>query len=189
MKFLIAVSSLICLVTQPVHVRDERYVDALVSTQRLVAYSEDGAADATVVNVGANNSGVVEKPIPEVRAIVMLGAKAVPILIAHLDDTRLTNATFGRNNVRVPVGHVCLDILMHIIKAPGILNEDCADDGLGACLREGYYFRPDAYARNGRRIIARPEVFRVKRRWQRAYRRGHIKYQYPERWTLPNHSL
>lgn len=182
MKFLITISFLICLATQSVQAQGNRYIDALVSAQSLVAYSDDGAADATITNVGANNSGIVENPTPEVRAIVKLGEKAIPLLIAHLDDTRQTSATFGRNNVRVPVGHVCLDILTHIIKAPRTLIEDCADDGLGAWVREGYYFRPDAYARKGSRFIARPEVSRVKANWQRAYRKGNIKYQYPEWW-------
>src|SRR5205085_1769406 len=102
------------------------------------------------------------------------------LLIAHLDDTRLTSAAFGRDDPqRVPVGHICLDILTNIIRAPRILVIDCADDGLGACIREGYYFRPDAYSHRGNRIVARSDVYRVKRNWQRAYRRGHIKYQHP----------
>lgn len=171
MKFFIslAVMLLMCLTAQA---KGNQYIDALVSAPSLVAYSGDGAADATVT----------ENPAPAVRAIVNLGAKAIPLLIAHLDDTRLTSATFRRNDVRVPVGHVCLDILTHIIKAPRILIADCADDGLGACIREGYYFRPDAFSHNGSRLILRPAVSRVKRNWQRAYRRGYIKYQYPEWW-------
>jgi hypothetical protein len=58
----------------------ERYIDALVSATHLVVYSEDGAADATVV----------ENPVREVRNILRMGAKAIPLLIAHLEDTRIT---------------------------------------------------------------------------------------------------
>ena len=169
----LAVIFLICLMAQSGQAKGNRYIDALVSAPSLVVYSDDGAADVTVI----------ENPVPAVRAIVNLGAKAIPLLIAHLDDTRLTSATFGRSNPqRVPVGHVCLDILTNIIKAAKILVENCADDGLGACVREGYYFRPDAYSHRGSRFVARSEVFRVKRNWGRAYRRGNIKYQYPEWW-------
>jgi hypothetical protein len=172
MKYLIIVSFLICSAAQSVEAKANRYIDSLMSAPSLVAYSDDGAADATVT----------EKPVPAVHAIINLGAKAIPLLIAHLDDARLTAATFGRNNIRVPVGHVCLDILTHIIKAPRILIADCADDGLGACIREGYYFQPDAFSHKGNKSIAPLEVSRVKRNWQRAYRRSYIKYQYPKWW-------
>jgi hypothetical protein len=154
--------------------RPDKYIDALFAAPRLVTYSHDGAADNTVTAAG--------EPIPEVRAIVNLGRRAIPLLIAHLDDTRPTSARFGRDNLSVPVGHVCLDILTNIIRARRILVEDCADDGLGACVRDGYYFRPDAYARRGGGLVARPEVSRVKRNWQRAYRRGYIRFRYPEWW-------
>ena len=153
-------------------------IDALTTAPSLVVYSADGAADATVT----------ENPPPQVKAIVNLGPKAIPLLIAHLNDTRPTAARFqyyiGRKeqDIPVPVGHVCLDILTYIIKAPKVLREDCADDGLGACVERGYYFPPDAYIRKNGKFIARAEVYRVKRNWQRAYRKGYIKYQYPKWW-------
>ena len=145
-------------------------IDALTSAPSLVTYSEDGAADATVT----------ENPPPEVRAIVELGAQSVPLLIAHLDDARPTSAKF--NGSPVPVGHVCLDILTNVISAPGILIKDCADDGLGACIAGGYYFRPDAFARRGSGFMAGHQVSRVKANWQRAYRRGGVKFKYPAWW-------
>jgi hypothetical protein len=146
----------------------ERYIDALVSAAHLVVYSEDGAADATVV----------ENPVREVRNILRLGAKAIPLLIAHLEDTRITAAKFGRSQAQgVPVGYVCLDILSNIVMSKSILIDDCSDDGLGACVRDGYYFRPDAYSRENGRIVPKSEVFKVQVRWKRAYRNGKIKYR------------
>jgi hypothetical protein len=160
-----------------------RYIDALVSAPILVTYSNDGAADMTVTEVGADQAGVVRNPLPEIRNIVHLREKAIPLLIEHLDDTRLTSARFDANNPRaVPVGHVCLDILTNIIDAPKILRKDCPDDGLGACIQRGYYFRPDAYILKGSSCQARPEVARVKQNWLRAYKKKYIKYKYPAWW-------
>jgi hypothetical protein len=148
-----------------------RRIDTLVSAPHLVVYSDDGAADATVVN----------NPVAEVRSILQLGAKAIPLLIAHLGDTRLTAATFGRGQAqRVPVGYVCLDILSNIIWSKRILVADCSDDGLGACVRDGYYFRPDAYLRKSGKLVPQSQVFRVQAKWKRAYRNGYIKYKHLE---------
>ena len=71
-----------------------KYIDALVSAPTLVTYSDDGAADMTVMNVGTNEMGFVERPLPAVRDLVRLGPGATPLLIAHLDDARLTSAKF-----------------------------------------------------------------------------------------------
>jgi hypothetical protein len=161
----------------------DRRITALAAAPSLVTYSDDGAADVTVMEVGENDRGAVEKPIPEVSAIVKLGAKAIPLLIRHLDDTRLTSARFhGRP---VPVGHVCLDILTSIIIAPKVLVKDCPDDGLGACIKRGYYFRPDAYGIGKDKQMARPEILRVQSNWWRAYRGGRIRFRYPS-WWKPN---
>ncbi len=190
MKFLaaLAIAFLVCPNAQAAQAKGNRYIDALVSAPALVAYSEDGAADATVTEVGANNSGVVEHPIPEVRAIINMGASAIPLLISHLDDTRLTSATFNGGfmrgtSIRVPVGHVCLDILTHIIGVnPHVFIKECADDGLGGCIKHEYYFRPDEYYPAGREYMAREGVYVVKVNWFRAHRKGLIKFKYPTWW-------
>ncbi len=133
--------------------------------------------------MGSNALGIVENPIQSVRDIVNLGADAIPLLIAHLDDTRPTSAIFDTNRPKpVPVGHVCLDILTHIVQGPGILIEDCADDGLGACIKRGYYFRPDAYTRAERRYVAHSDVQQVKLRWHQAYMKGRVRFRYPPWW-------
>jgi hypothetical protein len=152
--------------------RTAHYIDALVSYPNFGRiYVEDGAADGSVTSSGS--------PPQAVKDILDLGPKAIPLLIAHLDDTRLTSATFEGGftwgkPIRVPVGHVCLDVLMHIIgENRYIFDWECGDDGLGACVKEGYYFRPDEfYPVNKNEYIARLGVRVVKSNWQRAYRRG-----------------
>jgi hypothetical protein len=172
----------------------DRHIDALISAPTLVTYVDDGAADASVTNVDASstNVGIVENPIPSVRDIINLRQRAIPTLIVHLDDTRLTAARLcsyypgGRKECApVPVGYVCLDILTNIVRAPRIIENECGDDGLGACIEATYYLRPDAYVHKGERFVARPEVHRVKSNWQRAYRKRYLKYQYPEWWKHP----
>lgn len=169
----------------------DEHIDALVSALILVTYVEDGAADASVTNVDANSTQVriVGNPIPSVRDIVNLGRRAIPLLIAHLADTRLTKAKLcsyyprGKKEcIPVPVGYICEDILLNIVAAPKIITAECGDDGFGACVENGYYFRPDAYIKKGGKVYARAEVRRVKSNWQRAYRNGYIKYQHPDWW-------
>ena len=50
-----------------------RYFDALANEPKLVTCSDDGAADATVTEVGSNATEIVENPIQSVRDIVNLG--------------------------------------------------------------------------------------------------------------------
>jgi hypothetical protein len=199
MNHLIAAAITVLCMFFPSHVEaqeyaaanDERYIDALISAPILVTYVDDGAADSSVTNVDANSNRVrvVEEPIPSVRDIINLRQRAIPILIVHLDDTRLTSAKLcsyfpgGRKECApVPIGYVCLDILMNIVKAPKIITNECGDDGLGACIESAYYFRPDAYVRKSDRFVAGAEVHRVKSNWQRAYRKRYLKYEYPEWW-------
>jgi hypothetical protein len=163
-----------------------RFIDALVSAQFQYSYGCDGAADGTITIIGSNDMGIVENPAPEVRNIVNLGSSAIPLLIAHLTDTRLTPLTFvcGSKTMRVPVGYVSYDILNHIVrdKRPRFNREDCAGDGLCACEVEGYCFRPDDYIRGLRGYVPRKIVHRVKANWLRAYQKGYIRYHYPEWW-------
>ena len=150
----------------------EELVDALASAPDLhVLYMEDGASDATVT----------ERPAAEVERIVKLGADAVPLLIEHLDDDRLTAATFDtsqgqgkpRLTGRATVGYVCLDILMSMTDSPDVFigGEECCDDGLGANVRPGFYYRPgDASG---------PDAVRAKAEWRKAYREGKLKFRLP----------
>jgi hypothetical protein len=87
-----------------------------------------------------------------VRAILDLEPSCIPVLVAHLDDQRLTSAKFDGGRfahapIQVPLGYICLDILLHATSGNAVHVADCADDGLGACVRSGYYFRPDILRR------------------------------------------
>ncbi|MDQ3816698.1 MAG: hypothetical protein M3362_03275 [Acidobacteriota bacterium] len=172
MRYLIVVLAVLALGTLTLagQAGSSQRINALTSAASLVVYSEDGAADASVT----------ENPPAQVRAIVNLRSRPIPLLIAHLDDARPTSAKL--NGKALPVDYVCLDILTNIISAPGILIKDCADGGLGACVDDRYYFRPDAFARKGDGFVASCEVARVKANWQRAYRRGGVKFKYPTWW-------
>ena len=142
-----------------------KYVDALAAAKDLrVAYNDDGAGDGSVL----------QSPVPEVKDVLNLGSEAVPLLIEHLDDTRLTVAVFNgreQRNKRVPVGHICLDILTGSVDAPVAKIEDCADDGLGACVDADFYFRPNE--------ASLKKIKEVKANWQRTYRDGKVKFAYP----------
>ena len=166
---------------------DESLIDALVAAPELVTYGEDGAHDATVLALYLQNVDEVIPPRKEVRDIVALKDKAIPLLIGCLDDTRPTSAIFiggyvsGKPYPKVPVGHVCLDILIHIAKNLDDNDKDCprGESELGACIKDGFYFRPDDYdGRGGERAIVRI----VKASWLKAYRNGRVKYDYVVTW-------
>src|SRR5215831_4349476 len=98
-------------------------------------YSADGAGDGTLTYKGEilQSTGANLKPDARVKAVVDLGASAVPFLIAHLDDTRPTRTMF--EGKPTPLGHMALDILTHIIKRTDVVFvKDCDQDGLGACI-------------------------------------------------------
>lgn len=167
----------------------ESYVDALVCSSNLhVVYGDDGAADATVMQAGEVEPRIKEDIAPEVRNIVELGSKAIPLLIQHLDDRRLTSAIFhtyrGRTESmkQVPVGHICLDILMATTKAPKIIEYGCGDDGLGSCVDGGFYFRPDDYHLENGELKGNAIVYAAKKNWQKAYKKGWVKFDYPIWW-------
>jgi hypothetical protein len=114
--------------------------------------------------------------------IIEFGSSLVPICIDHLNDTRLTHATYLTTTVPqrampVPLGFLCQDILIAVVKdSPRINVPDCADDGPGACIRKGFFFRPDSYHVVGNIAHALPIVKKVKSNWERAYRAGIVVY-------------
>ena len=144
--------------------QQEQLITALTHTDLKIHYQDgDGASDATVM----------QTPLPLIRQIINLKAAAIPLLIKHLTDQRLTNATFRNRKLRtnqVTVGYICLDILTSISKGGDIQIQDCADDGLGACYNFRYYFLPDAKP---------TERKKIQRAWVKAYQTGKIKFQYP----------
>jgi len=157
------------------HSSNERdgLVSALLDAEFGRVYADDGAGDGTITNKGELiESGPDVKPDSRVKAIVDLGAEALPLLIKHLDDIRPTRIVFEKKPT--PLGHVALDILTHIVKeTPTVFVVDCADDGLGACIKPGYYFRPDA---------SFAQMRAVKEKWRKTYQRGQLEFRYPHWW-------
>ena len=142
-------------------------------------YVEDGAADASLV----------EHPEPRVKAIVDLGEKALPLLIDCLVDVEPTAAiaiTYPqrvKHSTHVPLGYLCLDILMGITDGPDVYVEECADDGLGACVWNDFYFRPDVYATHQDASLSRAQVAAVQRKWRHVLATGKIWFVYPAWWA------
>jgi len=172
-----AVSLIFCLALgvatpqdRPAARGEEDHIEALLQAPLGTWYANDGAADATVT----------EKPIPEVRRLVDLRDNVVPLLIACLDDPRPTQAVYLEKNQHypVPLGHVCLDILTHVVRSPQIHYKDCRDDGLGACIAEPFYYEPGIMmSKDSGKIMGA-----VKSRWEAAYRDGKLKFVYPSWW-------
>jgi hypothetical protein len=157
-----------------------RYIDPLLQVNNLgTDYFEDGAADATVIFP----SGDLPRA-PPVAELVHLGTKSLPLLIDCLSDGRLTKIQFEGNAItrkmNVPIGYVCLDILMNVVPGKPASEPDCADDGLGACMNYRFYFRPDDYeACTAADCLPRPWVLIVKGTWRNAYLAHHLKFQNP----------
>jgi hypothetical protein len=163
----------------PAHGNDD-LIMALVNARLGTDYHEDGAADATVTAIATSDTSR-QTASAEVRAIFDLGPRCIPLLIAHLDDQRLTKTRFDGRSVKgapiqVPLGHICLDILLHATQGRAVHIEDCPDDGLGAGVRQGYYFRPDVLRGRGGLAAMR----RVKARWRQAYKAKRIRFKYPD---------
>jgi hypothetical protein len=150
-----------------------------------ISYFEDGAADASVLFPESNQKPYEYlMPAEPVAALVRLRDKGVPILIDCLSDGRITRMRFGGNTItqpmNVPVGYVCLDILMQEVQGNQVSGPDCAYDGLGACMKTGFYFRPDDYYRcTERNCLLRPWVLVVQETWRKAYLAHRLRYRNP----------
>ena len=126
-----------------------KYIDPLLQAKDLgIHYYDDGAADATVL-IPESDKVPLDSPSDAVLAFVRLARGSIPLLIDCLDDGRLTTVLFDGNAttraMHVPVGYVCLDILMGVTHGKPAHVPDCSDDGLGACMETPFYFRPDDY--------------------------------------------
>lgn len=163
-------------------VNNENLITALVTSKNLPGrFGDDGVFVNTLLE---------DDPTPrEVRRILKLGAKAIPLLIAHLDDTRLTRMRFccsgeaGEHNVTV--GDAALDILKRIVvnSAP-MFDPKCVKDraegnevGEASCLEEHYEFSPPSFSGRGRSRRPTREVRIAKQNWQKAYARKKIRYR------------
>ena len=139
------------------------------------------------MNIGANNLGIVDSPPVVLANIVNLKERAIPLLIEHLDDVRPSSTIFhcGGPAQRVPIGYVCYDILISIVKdtAHQILIPDCEDDGLCACAHHGYCFRPDDYIMDHGFFKVKPIVAIVKLNFKQAYKKNRFSYVCPTWWA------
>lgn len=152
------------LYATPSQIDHEKLICDLAAVNFGEVYDDDGAADGSVTDESRVASLADENAFAPVRSILDLKDQAIPLLIEHLDDLRPTLIKF--NGKPVPLGHIALDILIHIAANDRVLIPDCADDGLGACYEAAYYFRPDA----------EPDQMRkVKIQWRRLYRKGVLK--------------
>ncbi len=164
----------------------EKYIAPLLSVKDFgMHYYDDGAADASVI-YPSSASNVYERPLDPISSLIRLGKKSHPLLIDCLSDERLTAVWFAGNTttreMRVPLGYVCLDLLMHVTESKIVFEADCANDGLGACVNTGYYFRPDDYfhcAVGWEKCVARPWIAVVQKNWARLHKQRRLQFHNP----------
>jgi hypothetical protein len=163
-----------------------RYIDPLLNvTDFGTSYYEDGPADASVLFPESSHPPYgYQLPAGPVITLVQLRSRSIPLLVDCLSDGRVTRMRFGGNTItrsmNVPVGHVCLDILMGEVRGSPVSDSECADDGLGACMNYGYYFRPDDYYEcTERDCHPRPWVLVVQRTWRETYLAHRLRYRNP----------
>lgn len=116
-------------------------------------YHDDGAGDDSIVQMATAMEG------PTGNSAI------IAELVDHLQDCRDTRATLssGGKKTVVPVAYLCLDLLcFHFFAADNNVRiSEFGDDGLGAGVRDTFYFRPDVLeAPNGI-----DQVRRVAQRW------------------------
>jgi hypothetical protein len=121
---------------------------------------------------------------PEIKRLLKLKARAIPLLIAHLDDTRRlpmgTNYIDGRS-YPITIGAACYDILTLIIRQDArFFNKKCLKNleeaTTGSCARQRYTIFPWDFWQ-GEKLRVKPSVGRAKQNWLAAYRNGQIHYQ------------
>jgi hypothetical protein len=153
-----------------------------------------------VTGIFADDAMYLYAQTPEIQEIFALGKKAIPLLIAHLDDRRLTrvrasSATFEKTEeFQVAIGAACFDLLSCIIRQDArFFDEDCLKDlreqGEGhtsSCANARYAVFPEDFWAGmkevrkdlweGKTLVVRKKVVQAKRRWQKAYRNRQIRY-------------
>lgn len=163
-----------------------RYIDTFLDVKDFgTNYFEDGAADATVLFPEDTHAPYGQlRPAEPIVALLRLREKAFPLLIDCLSDARITRIHFDGNNMttsmNVPLGYVCLDILMNFAAGKPVSDRNCADDGLGACMNNGFYFRPDDYYGCSKtECTLRPWVIVVQRNWRSQYLAHRLRFHNP----------
>jgi len=163
----------------------KKYIEPLLKEKDFgTHYVEDGAADASVLTPTERSPTFhLDRPSDAVIELVRLGAKSVPLLIDCLGDGRLTSVRFDGNTItkamNVPVGYVCLDIMTGSVRGKPVSDMPCGSDGLGACMNNGFYFRPDDYwkCREKDRCEPRPWVTVVQGNWRLQFLQNRLRFQ------------
>jgi hypothetical protein len=123
---------------------------------------------------------------PEIKRIIKLGPKAIPLLIAHLNDKRLLHIEtiyFDDNGgrYRVTIGAACFDLLTLIVRTDSrFFDQKCLkglDEGrTSSCSKPAYRILPEDFWHRTTLRVQR-SVLRAKHNWARAYRKHEIHYE------------
>ena len=140
---------------------------------------------------------------PEIQAIFALGKNAIPLLIAHLDDKRLTGvstslATFERTEeFQVTIGAASFDLLNYIIRKDAqFFDQKCLkelseqEEGhTSSCANKKYAVFPEDFWAGekqdsrgiwrGTTLVVKKKVVGAKQRWQKAFQKNQIQSQMP----------
>ena len=122
---------------------------------------------------------------PEIKRILKLGPRAIPLLIAHLDDQRLLSVgTTYPEYYTVTVGAACFDILTLIVRTDTrFFDQRCLkglDEGrTSSCSKPGYRILPEDFWRK-KTLRVRRSVLRAKQNWANAYRKHEVLYEAPD---------
>jgi hypothetical protein len=162
----------------------QKYIEPLLQEKDFgTHYVEDGAADASVLTPMSRRGTTLhlDRPSDPVIRLVRLGAKSLPLLIDCLSDGRIASIRFDGNTItkpmNVPVGYVCLDILMGSVRGSPVSVVECGYDGLGGCMNLGFYFRPDDYRGCLNQCEPRPWVTLVQRNWRQQFLQNRLRFQ------------
>lgn len=156
--------------------KGEALIDALMAYPFGEIYSEDITRPSSITYAGKkvaeNVDGVI--PVPAVRAIADLGDPAIPLLISHLTDQRLSRAEY--QSQPVPVAYLALDLLLHMtdMNDERVIVPGCEQHGLGDCMQPEFYFGPDTKDPN--------TMASVQKDWYDENKKEPIKFVYPTWW-------
>lgn len=132
------------------------------------------------VRDGASDYGVEVQDDPDVWR---LGTReAVPTLISHIADQRLTKVVYREvepgtgkpRSTAVPLGYLCLDILLQLsLRDSPPIVESGDDGGWRAHTDERFYFAPDALTRPDGPLVMK----QVRQAWREAFEGGQLKFR------------
>lgn len=153
----------------------EKLITALVNSESVAGYyGDDGIS--------------IIFEAPEIQRILKLGSKAIPLLIAHLDDRRVLNMATNPNSsgvgYQITVGAASFDLLTLMIREDArFFDKKCLkelSEGMEAplcyCVKKAYYVNYEDFWYE-EKIRVNPRVIRAKKNWLKAYRKKQIRYE------------